>query len=279
MSVVAIVRSLGALIGSLRPRREPGILIGGRFLPLQLDNVHEIAYQQKQLAGIDDVDVAIARRLLRPGDIALDLGANIGYVSLHMLAIGAAEVHAFEPNPRIFSRLARLRGPRLHCHPQAVGARRGEANLILSTAHHQGSTLYPQVVALRRQVFGEQPMSVPVAVCAIDELFPDRRFDYVKVDVEGGELDVVAGARELLSRRPPRVLELEIKPEFKRHYLDVLGTLFSHARRVDYDPASGAVRFVAVDAEERPPFLNRPPNYVFTNDPATFASLPGAEGA
>src|SRR5947208_1901642 len=43
----------------------------------------------------------VIRRLLEPGDIALDIGANLGFLSLFMAKIVGAHgaVHAFEPNP------------------------------------------------------------------------------------------------------------------------------------------------------------------------------------
>lgn len=248
----------------------PYLQIGDYVLMLQLDNKHEIAYNNKNLAGIPDVDVAIAQKLLRAGDVALDLGANIGYVALHMLRLGASEIHAFEPNPEIFKRLKQLRAPRLHCYPFAIGDKAGQGELILSVSHHQGSTLYPQVVTLRRKVYGNAPRAVKVEIRSIDETFPRKSFDYVKVDIEGGELDFVRGAKAMLEIRPPRVLVLEIKPEFKHQYLAALAPYFSCALRVDYDKTNGTIKFVNPDVPEQAPYRNQPPNYVFTNDPQLF---------
>jgi len=239
--------------------------IGHYVLPLQLDNKHEIAYHEKAKANIDEVDVAIARKMLKPGDLALDLGANIGYVSLHMLKLGAREVHAFEPNPVIFHRLKRLRSDKLYCYPYAIGAVSGVGKLILSVSHHQGSTLHPEVIRLRPKVFGEMPQRVEVPVRTIDELFPTQQFDYIKVDIEGGEIDFVNGAHALLTQRPPRVLIIEIKPEFRDVYIDKLSKYFSCVRRVDYDRVHGDIRLMKIDDPEAEPYRNQPPNYVFSN--------------
>ena len=245
---------------------DPCIQIGRYELPLKLDNKHEIAYFEKFRAKIDDVDVAIAQLLLKPGDIALDLGANIGYVSLHLLTLGAREVHAFEPNPVIFGRLKHIRAQNLHCYPYAIGEKSSIGKLILSVSHHQGSTLYPKVVSIRPKVYGKNPEIVQVDVRSIDELFPCTRFDYVKVDIEGGELDFVRGAHMMLTHHPPRVLILEIKPEFRQHYLETLSPYFSHVRRVDYDKATGGIRLMKIDTVANEPYCNQPPNFVFTND-------------
>ena len=253
-----------------RTSDQPVLRIGGRRLHLRLDNKHEIAYFEKARAGIDDVDVAIARRLLRKGDAALDLGANIGFVSLHLLALGASQVQAFEPNPEIYQRLESLQCAALQCHSCAVGATSGFADLILSVSHHQGATLYPEVVGIRPKVFGSEPQTVRVEVRPIDSLFPQTRFDYIKVDIEGGELDFVRGATRLLTERPPRVLILEIKPEFLTEYLAAMSPYLRVVRRVDYDKASGSIRFVEVDQPSVEPFRNQPPNYVFTDDSTLF---------
>jgi FkbM family methyltransferase len=258
---------ISAVLGASGHRKiaRDKLRIGDNVLPLQLDNKHEIAYLEKARTNIDEVDVAIARRMLKPGDLALDLGANIGYVSLHMLALGACEVHAFEPNPIIFHRLKSLRTDRLHCYPYAIGATSGSGKLILSVSHHQGSTLHPEVIQLRPKVFGEMPQTVEVPIRTIDELFPALQFDYIKVDIEGAEIDFVNGAHALLTLRPPRVLIVEIKPEFRDAYLDKLSKYFSCVRRVDYDRALGDIRLVEIDDPEAAPYRNQPPNYVFSN--------------
>ena len=252
----------------------PSLHIGAYKLPLTLDNKHEIAYFEKSKAGITDVDVAIAQRLMRAGDLVLDLGANIGFVALHFLALGAREVHAFEPSPAIFERLRKLRVPALHCYPYAIGSKSRRGELILSVSHHQGSTLYPEVVEIRPKVYGQSPQSVSVEVRTIDAMFPEVRFDYVKVDIEGGELDFVMGAQTLLTARPPRILVLEIKPEFRAEYLTAMAPYFSCVRRVDYDRSSGAIDLAEVDAQPRANFTNQPPNYVFSNSVSVLDQLP-----
>jgi FkbM family methyltransferase len=58
---------------------------------------------------------------IRPGDLALDCGANVGTVTEALTRLGA-EVHAFEPNPHAYEELERRVGslPNVHLHPVAV---------------------------------------------------------------------------------------------------------------------------------------------------------------
>lgn len=242
------------------------IWIGAHELMLQPDNKHEIAYLDKYRRGIVDVDVAIGNRLFKPGDVALDLGANIGYVSLHMIAMGAKEVHAFEPHPAIFKRLQALKTKNLFCYPFAISDKSGVQELILSVTHNQGSTLYPEVVQIRPQVFGEVPVAVKVETRTIDEIFSNKQFDYMKVDIEGGELDFIRGAHNLLTLHSPRILAIEIKPEFRDRYLKILGEYFSFAWRVDYNRITGDIKFMSHGAPSEDGYLNQPPNFIFSND-------------
>lgn len=275
---------LGALRSLFRPRVRPhtattapaadggreAITIGANVLTVYPATKHEIAYLEKTRAGIDDVDVAIARRLLRPGDRVLDLGANIGFVALHFLALGAKEVHAFEPHPDIYARLSGTGAQGLVCYPYAISAAEGVSELIISRTHNQGSTLHRQVVDIRPQVYGAAPETVTVETRTVDALFPGQSFDYVKVDIEGSELDFVKGAHQLLSARPPRVMVLEVKPEFEADYLAVLRPYFTHVRRADYNRETGGVQFRELGEASDPGYRNVPPNYIFTNDASIF---------
>ena len=60
---------------------------------------------------------------LRSGDVALDLGANVGVYTARMAETGAT-VHAFEPDPDTFARLVKRVGhlPNVVLHQKAVGA-------------------------------------------------------------------------------------------------------------------------------------------------------------
>src|SRR3546814_14863771 len=77
-------------------------------------------------------DFLDAAKRLRPGDIAIDCGANVGRFT-RPIAEGGATVHAFEPNPDAFAELSRnLAGfASVHLHQQAVAARPGAVKLYL----------------------------------------------------------------------------------------------------------------------------------------------------
>jgi FkbM family methyltransferase len=137
--------------------------------------------------------------LLRPGTVAVDVGANIGVWSLL-----AAErhpdvrIHAFEPVPAVAERLRRhvvLNGiETIVTNVAAVAAENGVAPFFaIRTANTGASSLF------RRRSEADE-ISVPVVTLdAYMERAGVVRIDVLKVDVEGAEILVFRGARNVLS--------------------------------------------------------------------------------
>jgi FkbM family methyltransferase len=159
-------------------------------------------------------EVAILERYLRPGDVFVDVGANIGYLT----AIGASlvgpggEVHSFEPVPRYYSRLAALRNGNpqyaINANAFALGEREGSAEIAQAPDGNIGwNTMVPGMLA------GEGPRFV-VSVHRLDHYLSERgiaRVSLIKIDTEGFELPVLKGASGFLERaseRPPVLCEV-----------------------------------------------------------------------
>src|SRR3546814_20131024 len=94
-------------------------------------------------------DFLDAAKRLRPGDLAIDCGANVGRFT-RPIAEGGATVHAFEPNPDAFAELSRnLAGfPSVHLHQQAVAARPGAVTLYLHEFEETHPAKWSKVPAL-----------------------------------------------------------------------------------------------------------------------------------
>ncbi|MFD3498456.1 FkbM family methyltransferase [Streptomyces sp. NPDC058678] len=134
-----------------------------------------------------------------------DVGAHVGYFSLiAALANPNAKVHAFEPVDQVHARLSvNVRSNNVQnvkLYQAGVSSSAGWADIsvrfsgnLLST----GSTL--EHAAADAQLKRIQLMP-------LDEVFADTRLDLVKIDVEGHEMAVLQGARQVLKRDRPTVM-------------------------------------------------------------------------
>jgi FkbM family methyltransferase len=155
---------------------------------------------------------AAVRSLLRPGGTFVDVGANIGWFSLLAASIvgPSGSVLAVEPNLRNCELLAASRARNGFNRIDVVAGAASDAGgwLALETDASNGRVIPLGPVSARTE-----PVRCSYAVPAftLDALLADRGLDAVdavKVDVEGVEARVFAGAERLLAeRRPPVVFE------------------------------------------------------------------------
>ncbi|WP_316224809.1 MULTISPECIES: FkbM family methyltransferase [unclassified Bradyrhizobium] len=156
-----------------------------------------------------------------------DIGANKGSFTswLSRWCGERGRVVAFEPQRELAARLAAVCATAGLCNvtveAQAVDASSGWRELHIPIGHAPGASLNPPALSADRF----DTATVPVV--ALDDYFkPDERVALLKVDVEGGELDVFAGARRILERdRPALVFECEARHLFGRTVDDVFAYL------------------------------------------------------
>lgn len=150
---------------------------------------------------------------LGPGDVGFDIGAHVGSRVRAWRRLGA-RVIAVEPQPD-FVRILRLffgRDRGVTIVPEAVGAQPGTAQLALSTATPTVSTMSPDwiesVTADRGFARVRWDRAVEVKVTTLDDLIAVHGEPaFCKIDVEGFEVDVLAGLT-----RPLRGLSFEYLP-------------------------------------------------------------------
>jgi FkbM family methyltransferase len=151
--------------------------------------------------------------LLKPGDTAYDIGANVGYFSAVMAkAVGrSGRVFAFEPVPEPYERLVlcqRLNDlSQLTALPIAIGARGEPVALTLDPSS-------PGQASFHESGANAATQRIDVPMRRLDDLLSDGQLappTLIKMDVEGHELAVVEGAEELLAKyQPVLIFELNI---------------------------------------------------------------------
>jgi FkbM family methyltransferase len=159
----------------------------------------------------EPAELAFAQRQVRPGDAAIDAGAHVGLFTMHLAkAVGAAgHVYAYEPFPPNADLLAmsveeNRFGDRVTLTRAALGDREGQADLVFAehTLNSGGAFVIPPGA---EGLAGHARLSVPVTM--LDGLAENRRrIAFVKIDVEGAEPRVIAGAAALLRQHAPALL-------------------------------------------------------------------------
>lgn len=149
----------------------------------------------------DAQTIAIMRRVLRRDSNAIDVGAFEGGMLKHIVRLAPRGKHmAFEPLPDRFEAL-KASFPGVEVHPYAVSDRAG-------TSDYFRVRQFPALSGLRPPWRSEGAVeTIRVATETLDRLVPaDRTLDFIKVDVEGGELAAFRGALETLRRTRPIVV-------------------------------------------------------------------------
>lgn len=162
--------------------------------------------------------VAAYRRLLAPGSVAVDVGANMGAHTLHLSSCVGRDgrVLAFEPTAEAYRRLTR----NIAINPELSRRIKAMQTMLVATPD---TALEPNVyaswplrspsdahdlhlgVALSTEGANISTLDDAVAAAGLD------RVDLIKLDVDGHELDVLRGARTTLGRHHPAIV-MELSP-------------------------------------------------------------------
>lgn len=145
---------------------------------------------------------------VRAGDVVLDCGANVGTFTRIALAAGAAKVVAFDIDPRNVECLRRnFRQEAAEGRVIVVG--KGVWNSVgtVEVKIYQNSNWNTAVMPYRPET-QEKPRIMTLPVTSIDQAVEQlglERVDFIKMDVEGAEVEALRGARRTLQRFRPRL--------------------------------------------------------------------------
>lgn len=154
-----------------------------------------------------ELEVQFLEKLVGPGDVFVDAGANCGvYTVAAAHLVGASgQVLAFEPGEASLAMLRRnveLNGfSQVRVFPTALSENSGTARLY---AHDHGASSF----TLGRTEEGER-LSFEIETATLDAILPKEgisRVDVIKMDVEGAEELILRGATQLFDRCRPKVI-------------------------------------------------------------------------
>jgi FkbM family methyltransferase len=184
-------------------------------LPLEVSMRDSIGYSIVTGGVFDPCVTETLHRLIDPGDVVADVGANVGYMAslAAVRAGGDGRVLAFEPHPGVCERLerniARWREhgtENVELHRAALSDSEGEGTLVAGPSFEANMGLAALASGAPAPTGGEE---VPVRLARLDKVAADERLDLLKIDVEGHEAGVLRGAGGLLARRAIRDIVFE----------------------------------------------------------------------
>jgi FkbM family methyltransferase len=158
-----------------------------------------------------------------PGSVCIDVGSAAGLytVQLARLAGPSGLVHSVEPLPfawPAWNRVLRSRStPNVRHHFVALSAKPGQSSMSVPMGRHGlvtgRSFISEQCCGLGSNAEFAKHIDFPVPVSTLDALVAEaglQRLDFIKVDVEGAELHVLRGGKDVIeSFRPAMLIEIE----------------------------------------------------------------------
>jgi FkbM family methyltransferase len=196
-----------------------------------------LSWWRRARAG--DVQLQVIERVVRRGDVVFDIGASRCFFAERFVQLVGRHglVRAFEPNHERRPDLDALRRGRrnVFTHDIALSDETADRRLqipVIDGRRYAGSaSLAP--VRERRERYGVQFEGRPVHVEPLDAVVgPDHpRVSFMKIDVEGHELNVLRGGKRTIETSKP-VLMIEIE---QRHQETSVTEVFDHVLAYGYE--------------------------------------------
>ena len=177
---------------------------------------------RRTIFGWPEAEVSLLPWLVHPDRLSIDVGAHVGLYTCELVRL-CRHVLALEPNPdsaRVLRRLC----PEARIIVAAASSRAGRATLHIPDREPGLGT-----VELENPVATRACRRLAVERVTLDSIV-DRPVGFIKIDVEGHEMEVLKGARTILERDRPNIL---VEAE-ERHRPGALGSLRGMLRELGY---------------------------------------------
>lgn len=170
----------------------------------------------------EEATTALFCKVVKKGDVVVDLGANIGYFTLLAARLVGKEgkVYAFEPEPRNYNYL--LKNIQLNGYgnvvavQKAVADKPGLVKLFIcpyDTGHHTIQQ-YGGIKEYRPELAGDKKEFVEIETVRLDDFFEEiaTPINVIKMDVEGAEMLALSGMEQIIRENENLAMFVEFFP-------------------------------------------------------------------
>jgi FkbM family methyltransferase len=175
------------------------------------------------------------------GDVLFDIGAHFGYYSAIAATInnGSGRIFAFEPRPmnaNFFRKHMKINDfKNVTLIEAAVGE--SDKDVQFDTGHGSATGYVSNDGDLR------------VKQVSIDRMVKDGSLpspDFIKIDVEGGEIEVLNGSKEIISRYRPKLIIATHNPECYQYVIEFLNRNMYHYEVLNPGSVKGDTEIIAL---------------------------------
>ncbi len=158
-------------------------------------------------------EYSLILQIIRSGDIVFDVGANKGEWSKNVLLnVSSVNIYSFEPVASVFDVLKdNLSDSEASLHNIAISDSDGKKRFFYYNQNSELSTFYRRASSVEQEL-DIKPIQVMVQTKTLDLFCKEQlisHIDFLKIDTEGAELDVLQGAVELLQGHKIKTIQFE----------------------------------------------------------------------
>lgn len=148
------------------------------------------------------------RSVLQPAGVrsCIDVGANVGQYGSLLVRYLPGPIYSFEPLSGAYEELKQIDG--IHAHRFIVGDLDGEAKIYSRKEAWEGATVHGEMIE-------GAPIVETVPAITLDSFIRRhglKDINFVKIDTEGHELEVLKGMQGLIADNPPQFIQFEFGP-------------------------------------------------------------------
>ena len=170
-----------------------------------------VSWQEKRR---EEKSMILFSKIVLPNSNVIEVGGHIGFISLFFEKLNATSgtTYVFEPGsnnlPYIEKNLSN--NSRIKLIKKAVGDKQGIVEFYEDDLTGQNNSVVENFQGLKNnQEFSfveSKTTKVQVPITTLDHEFQDKKVDFIKIDIEGGEWAAIRGAEQIISQQTPAIM-------------------------------------------------------------------------